>query len=1608
MKIALFLLPSFLISQSVCFLLESTSSSYAQFRKWNVALNGSLEFEFKTDQPNGLLLYTDDGGTYDFFEIKLVEGALRLRYNLGGGAQIITVGRELNDGHWHKVSVKRNDNKTTLTLDDVSQSRTSKGKEFHFGNLATNSDVYIGGMPSWYNTKLTRLALPSVIFEPRFSGSIRNLVYTDAESNSPKRQRIKRSSRRRVVQGFDTKIPGSAEDICETEDPCKNGGICISTNNGPTCDCHNLEYEGLFCEKDKAPSEATFYGKEYVEYNLQGAENEATSTTQEVISFSFRTKYSNGFLFHSGNEEDYLNIAIKEGGISVLMKVTTGKLDMYIKPNKVRFDDYRWHKIILHRRIKEISAVTSFCRVSLTVDGIYTEHASTAGTFTMLSSSKLYIGGSEHTRTLPGSSTNQNFVGCLRRMMYEVDGKKIDIFDVAKAGSKLVTLGGQMAFACKTSDASDAISFTTPDSYLILPDWEAAQAGSFAIKFRTTESHGLLVFSKASGPSFTDIFAIELIEGQVYLIMDLGAGAVKEQVGIGKMNDGLWHSVLLHREGKNGRVAVDGFGIEFSLPGDSRQLDLGVGLFIGGIPWQKFQLDKFPVSIWSVVLRRGFVGCIRELILNEEPVDVVKYVEEQDFVSIEPVCHTNGESCTSSPCFNKGECINGWNRFICDCSKTEFTGPTCSKVSPIMYFNGSQNMLIKMPPNTKHQIEDILIRFKTVKPNGLLLATTHKDGDTLEIGIFGGKIRLMVKINNREKAIVNADQLNDNKWHAVRYLRYGAFILVQVDTRNSIKAENVFPEFDTMNVNHIHIGGYVEVADENLPLISARLTKFVGAMQQLTFNEVDYIEASRVSYLHEDDTTMPKIYSNAQYTKEENLQNLHRAFTILSKNTYVGLSPFKAFSSIHIYFQFKTKEPNGLIIFSGGKKSDYLAVELASGHIYVFFQMKSELIKIKDGAKSSFSDNRWHTVTIKQPTRKIYTLQVDDIIVAAMRRHDVDESLQLAGILYIGGIPSDVRSADSKPLRSKHGFQGCLANLHLNEDSPDLVQDALLPSTLIVSGCEGGSGKRCNHNTCDNRGICVQQWNNQICDCSMTSFAGKTCSQESISYEFGPGKGLITYTFPEDRRPEMKTDVLALGFITDKDDAVLFRVDSGTSQDYLELEIVEGNIFMVYNMGTQDQPIGEIGTKVNDNTYHIIRFTRNGANSTLQLDDFNTQTIYPGGHQLSVFNNQATIQLGGKWNRLKQRIERHFGGIISGLEFNGLRILDLASEKDRRTEIRGDVTRVSMIKNRVISEPPMQYQQMQPTPTSDSPQVTDELIFSGAGSGCNYDDEDHCKVAVQVDKDDLITPVYVAPSHHPFTPVKPIITQESNKPPCDDEDCVEGSGYEPEPPPEQPEISTEDEATKYSATQATELETDSNSSATISQFTPHSNITNVPVEHKLKKLENTTLTTVTEPYTTTSTVTTPATYPTTTLTSTTELNTTVSDLRTTIAFATTTTPKRRPTPVDPPVRGNKPHEANAAITIIIICAILIVIIVITILVLLFNRRTETNYKIESHKSFNNTQSQNERKPLSVLLPKESHSNMQSNLLTPPSSNYNNNLRMGAKVKKRQDVKEWYV
>jgi hypothetical protein len=63
------------------------------------------------------------------------------------------------------------------------------------------------------------------------------------------------------------------------------------------------------------------------------------------------------------------------------------------------------------------SRVMCVLQLSAVVDGVYSEHSHTAGTFSVLSSSRVYMGGSQNTHALPGSRINNNFVGCLRKVL---------------------------------------------------------------------------------------------------------------------------------------------------------------------------------------------------------------------------------------------------------------------------------------------------------------------------------------------------------------------------------------------------------------------------------------------------------------------------------------------------------------------------------------------------------------------------------------------------------------------------------------------------------------------------------------------------------------------------------------------------------------------------------------------------------------------------------------------------------------------------------------------------------------------------------------------------------------------------------------------------------------------------------------------------------------------------------------------------------------------------------------------------------------------------------------------------------------------------------------
>ena len=61
---------------------------------------------------------------------------------------------------------------------------------------------------------------------------------------------------------------------------------------------------------------------------------------------------------------------------------------------------------------------------------------------------------------------------------------------------------------------------------------------------------------------------------------------------------------------------------------------------------------------------------------------------------------------------------------------------------------------------------------------------------------------------------------------------------------------------------------------------------------------------------------------------------------------------------------------------------------------------------------------------------------------------------------------------------------------------------------------------------------------------------------EGVAYTFGLGGGVIVYSFPDYELPDARRDDLALGLVTSQRSAVILRVVSGSSSDFIQMELV--------------------------------------------------------------------------------------------------------------------------------------------------------------------------------------------------------------------------------------------------------------------------------------------------------------------------------------------------------------------------------------------------------------------------------------------------------------------
>ncbi|XP_028352042.1 neurexin 3 isoform X2 [Physeter macrocephalus] len=1302
-------------------------NQWARYLRWDASTRSDLSFQFKTNVSTGLLLYLDDGGVCDFLCLSLVDGHVQLRFSMDCAETAVLSNKQVNDSSWHFLMVSRDRLRTVLVLDGEGQSGELQPQRPYMDVV---SDLFLGGVPA--DIRPSALTLDGVQAMAGFRGLILDLKYGNSEPQLLGSQGVRLD----------------AEGPCG-ERPCENGGICFLLDGHPTCDCSTTGYGGKLCSEDvsqgpglshlmlseqaREENVATFRGSEYLCYDL--SQNPIQSSSDE-ITLSFKTWQRNGLILHTGKSADYVNLALKDGAVSLVINLGSGAFEAIVEPVNGKFNDNAWHDVKVTRNLRQ---------VTISVDGILTTTGYTQEDYTMLGSDDFfYVGGSPSTADLPGSPVSNNFMGCLKEVVYKNNDIRLELSRLARIGDTKMKIYGEVVFKCENVATLDPINFETPEAYISLPKWNTKRMGSISFDFRTTEPNGLILFThgkpqerkdaRSQKNTKVDFFAVELLDGNLYLLLDMGSGTIKVKATQKKANDGEWYHVDIQRDGRSGTISVNSRRTPFTASGESEILDLEGDMYLGGLPEHRAGLI-LPTELWTAMLNYGYVGCIRDLFIDGRSKNIRQLAEMQNAAGVKSSCsRMSAKQCDSYPCKNSAVCKDGWNRFICDCTGTGYWGRTCEREASILSYDGSMYMKIIMPMVMHTEAEDVSFRFMSQRAYGLLVATTSRDSaDTLRLELDGGRVKLMVNLDcirincNSSKGpetLYAGQKLNDNEWHTVRVVRRGKSLKLTVD--DDVAEGTMVGDHTRLEFHNIETGIMTEKR-----YTSVVPSSFIGHLQSLMFNGLLYIDLCKNGDI-----------DYCELKARFGLRNIIAdPVTFKTKSSYLSLATLQAYTSMHLFFQFKTTSADGFILFNSGDGNDFIAVELVKGYIHYVFDLGNGPNVIKGNSDRPLNDNQWHNVVITRDNSNTHSLKVDTKVVTQVINGA--KNLDLKGDLYMAGLAQGMYSNLPKLVASRDGFQGCLASVDLNGRLPDLINDALHRSGQIERGCEGPS-TTCQEDSCANQGVCMQQWEGFTCDCSMTSYSGNQCNDPGATYIFGKSGGLILYTWPANDRPSTRSDRLAVGFSTTVKDGILVRIDSAPGLgDFLQLHIEQGKIGVVFNIGTVDISIKEERTPVNDGKYHVVRFTRNGGNATLQVDNWPVNEHYPTGRQLTIFNTQAQIAIGGKDKG------RLFQGQLSGLYYDGLKVLNMAAENNPNIKINGSVRLVGEVPSilgttQTTSMPPEMSTTVMETTTTMATTTTrknrstasiqptsDDLVSSAE---CSSDDEDFVECEPSTDK----------------------------------------------------------------------------------------------------------------------------------------------------------------------------------------------------------------------------------------------------------------------------------
>uniref|UniRef100_A0A3Q1H130 Heparan sulfate proteoglycan 2 n=1 Tax=Acanthochromis polyacanthus TaxID=80966 RepID=A0A3Q1H130_9TELE len=339
-----------------------------------------------------------------------------------------------------------------------------------------------------------------------------------------------------------------------------------------------------------------------------------------------------------------------------------------------------------------------------------------------------------------------------------------------------------------------------PVSYLTLPTIKNAyKAFSIKISFRPDNVDGMILYNGQRRATGADFISLGLVGGRLEFRFDVGSGMATIR-DPNPIKLGEFHTVELYRNHTLGYIIVDGGEpISGSSQGKFQGLDLNEELHVGGYP-------NYTVLAKTAGIKTGFVGCIRQLVIQGEEV-IFKDLDRSS------TGVTNCPTCKDHPCQNGGRCEDSEaSLYKCSCLRG-FTGSNCqhhsslhchseacgpdatciNRPSGLGYdcrchlgkfgnkcmdgelvttplFDGEESYIAYPPLTNIHDDLRVELEFKPLERNGLMFfcgGKKMKVEDFVAVSMVDGHVEFRYELGTGQAVLLSPEPVSLGQWHRV-------------------------------------------------------------------------------------------------------------------------------------------------------------------------------------------------------------------------------------------------------------------------------------------------------------------------------------------------------------------------------------------------------------------------------------------------------------------------------------------------------------------------------------------------------------------------------------------------------------------------------------------------------------------------------------------------------------------------------------------------------------------------------------------------------------------------------------------------------------------------